>query len=118
MYEAIIDFFFNGASLPAGITATTLAMIPKKGAPITWADYMPISLCNNTHKIMTKFLSDRLVQILPELISHNQSGFLKNRLISDNILLAQELAHSLNVKTRGGNVILKMDMMKAYDRVN
>lgn len=43
---------------------------------------------------------------------------MKNRLISDNILLAQELAHSLNVKTRGGNVIIKMDMMKSYDIVN
>lgn len=56
--------------------------------------------------------------MVPSLISDNQSGFVKGRLISDNILLAQELTQSLNVKTRGGNMILKMDMMKAYDRLN
>ncbi|XP_073037198.1 uncharacterized protein [Primulina eburnea] len=39
------------------------------------------------------------------------------RVISDNILLAQELTHSLSLPTRGGNVILKLDMAKAYDRV-
>ncbi|XP_073133552.1 uncharacterized protein [Henckelia pumila] len=38
-------------------------------------------------------------------------------MIADNILLAHELTHSLNLPARGGNVILKLDMAKAYDRV-
>ena len=51
------------------------------------------------------------------LISENQSGFVKNRAIADNILLTQELVQSLDVTTRGSNLILKLDMMKAYDRL-
>ncbi|EOY09179.1 Uncharacterized protein TCM_024576 [Theobroma cacao] len=39
-------------------------------------------------------------------------------LISDNILLAQELVGKIDYNARGGNVILKLDMMKAYDRLN
>lgn len=115
--EAIIDIF-RGANLPVGITATTLAMIPKKENTEVLSNYRPFSLCNNTHKILTKLINGRLVEHLPILISENQSGFVKGRLINDNILLGQELAQSLNLKTRGGNVIIKMDMMKACDRLH
>lgn len=79
---------------------------------------MPIILCKNSHKIFTKLLNDRLIDHLPGLISKNQSGFLGGRPIRDNILLAHELVQSLNARTRGGNMIIKMEMMKAYDRVN
>lgn len=74
-------------------------------------------MCNNSHMILTKLLNERLVPLLPDLVSENQSGFVKGRLIYDNSLLSQELAHTMNAKTRGGNLIMKMDMMKAYDRV-
>ncbi|KAL2503882.1 Uncharacterized protein Adt_19503 [Abeliophyllum distichum] len=47
-----------------------------------------------------------------------QSGFISRRLIGDNVLLAQELLHTLDTKVRGGNVILKLDMAKAYDRMD
>ncbi|XP_073121782.1 uncharacterized protein [Henckelia pumila] len=45
------------------------------------------------------------------------SGFVAGRLISDNILLAQEMVHHLDHPIRGGNVIMKLDMDNAYDRV-
>ncbi|XP_042974708.1 uncharacterized protein LOC122306346 [Carya illinoinensis] len=38
--------------------------------------------------------------------------------IFDNMALAQELVQGLSRKVRGGNVMLKLDMAKAYDRVN
>lgn len=63
-------------------------------------------------------LNERISAVLPCIISENQSGFLKGRLISDNILLTQELIHSLDVKTRCSNLALKIDMTKAYDRLN
>ncbi|KAL2519774.1 RNase H domain-containing protein [Abeliophyllum distichum] len=57
-------------------------------------------------------------QTLAELISAPQSGFILGRLIGDNILLVQELLHTLDTKVRVGNVILKLDMAKAYDRLD
>ncbi|CAI9777180.1 unnamed protein product [Fraxinus pennsylvanica] len=36
------------------------------------------------------------------------------RNIGDNILLAQELIQNIDRKTRGGNMVLKLDMAKAY----
>ena len=46
----------------------------------------------------------------------NSRLFVEGRDITDNILLAQELVHSIDKKIRGHTMILKLDMMKAFDR--
>ena len=116
LLEAVLDFFLDG-QLPLGFSHTLLALIPKKDSPQEWCDFRPISLCSNVQKIISKLLNDRLALLLPNLISLNQSGFVKDRAIVDNILLVQELAHAVDNKNKGANVIVKLDMMKAYDRV-
>lgn len=93
-------------------------LYPKKTEAMEWKDYRLISLCNVINKILTKVLSVRLNKVLPKIISITQSGFTPSRDIGDNILLAQELIQSIDRKTRGGNVVLKLDMAKAYDRVD
>ncbi|KAI3459158.1 hypothetical protein Pfo_015821 [Paulownia fortunei] len=113
--DAVMDFF-HGNAMPRSYTATSLVLIPKSDSPTTWNDFRPISLCNVTNKIITKILSSRLENLLPRIIAPSQSGFVKGRLISDNILLAQELIHNINAKRKHDNVAFKLDMAKAYDR--
>jgi hypothetical protein len=69
--------------------------------------------------VVAKVITNRLKYILPNIISHNQSAFVPGRIISDNILLAYELTHYLQNKRTGGPgyAALKLDMSKAYDRV-
>ena len=43
---------------------------------------------------------------------------MKERQISDNFLLAQELISGIRQSNRRGNVVLKLDMAKAYDKVS
>lgn len=69
------------------------------------------------NKLFSKLLVNKLSQILPKIISPFQSGFVKGRLMSDNILGAQELIHNIDFKSRNCNLVLKLDMTKAYDRV-
>ncbi|KAG6487840.1 hypothetical protein ZIOFF_056576 [Zingiber officinale] len=114
--EAVLDFF-NGGTFPRGMAATTLVLIPKCNNAQQWKDFRPISSCNVSNKIVSKLVANRLNSVIHKLISPSQSGFVKGRLISDNIHLAQELNHKLNYRVRGGNLILKLDMAKAYDRV-
>ncbi|KAK9208708.1 hypothetical protein WN944_001068 [Citrus x changshan-huyou] len=60
----------------------------------------------------------RLSALLSRIISPSQSGFVPVRVLHDNVLLVQELVHDINRRTRGGNVVLKLDMAKAYDRMS
>ncbi|KAL0297129.1 UNVERIFIED_CONTAM: LINE-1 retrotransposable element O protein [Sesamum radiatum] len=114
---AAVQDFFCGTPLPKSFKATSIALIPKVPNPSSWTDFCPISLCNVSNKIYSKIMNDRLSMILPGIIALSQSGFVGGRLISDNILLAQELIHSIGDKKRYDNVVFKLDMAKAYDRV-
>ncbi|XP_049357633.1 uncharacterized protein LOC125822286 [Solanum verrucosum] len=61
---------------------------------------------------------DGLEGILPKLISPNQSGFVKGRNITENVLLAQEIISEIRKRGKPANVVIKLDMAKAYDRVD
>ncbi|KAL0285651.1 UNVERIFIED_CONTAM: hypothetical protein Sradi_7168800 [Sesamum radiatum] len=117
VWEAVRDFFC-GTPMPRSFTATSITLIPKVNSPQTWADYYPISLCNVSNKILSKLLYTKLAQALPHLISPSQSGFVPGRLLSDNILLAQEMIHQLDLRDNRGNLVIKLDMLKAYDRIS
>ncbi|XP_073023571.1 uncharacterized protein [Primulina eburnea] len=117
VFGAVLDFF-QGSPMPQGFPPPPRSLLfPKSEGARAWSDFRPISLCNVTNKIISKLLYSRLRDVVERLVSPNQSGFVPGRMISDNILLAQELTHSITLPTRGGNVILKLDMAKAYDRV-
>jgi hypothetical protein len=57
--------------------------------------------------------------LLPKCISQEQSAFVENRSILDNVMVASEILHHMKCKTRGrvGELALKIDISKAYDRV-
>ncbi|KAL9666748.1 hypothetical protein QQ045_001086 [Rhodiola kirilowii] len=117
-FMAAIALFFQGFQLPTSITGTTLTLIPKVETATSIAHLRLISLCNFCHKIISRIITSRLVPILPKLISEEQVGFVQGRCIHDNICLAHDLTHDLHNKHFGGNVIIKLDMAKAYDRVS
>jgi hypothetical protein len=54
--------------------------------------------------------------LLSTLISENQGGFLKNKQITDNIVLVQEAIHS-SKKSKAPGMVIKLDMVNAFDRV-
>lgn len=53
------------------------------------------------------------------VISCNQSAFILDRLTMNNIMITHELLHSLHKLRQGkeGKMVVKLDMSKAYDRV-
>ena len=47
------------------------------------------------YKIAAKVLANRLKLIIDEIITPHQNEFIKGRLVTDNIILTQELLHTI-----------------------
>ena len=61
----------------------------------------------------------RLRKILHKLISPTQAAFIPGRWIAENQIIVQEILHSFKTrKVKSGLMAVKIDLQKAYDRVN
>ena len=109
----------NSGAMPESLNHTFISLIPKTKNQEKATDFRPISLCNVLYKIVSKTITNRLKKLLPKLVSKIQSAFMSDRLISNNILVAFETLHHLKNKKKGkeGLMAIKLDMSKAYDRV-
>lgn len=119
IFECCKSWLFN-CSFPADFNNTNLVLIPKKDNACNMKDFRPIALCNVLYKILAKVLANRLKLILPGLITENQSAFLPGHSIIDNVLIALEVLHRMKIKLgrSDGEVALKLDISKAYDRLD
>ena len=111
--------WLNLGTLPYPLNNIFFTLIPKTKNPDYVTQCRPISLCNVLYKIFSKVLANRLKKILPTIITEHQSAFAKNRLISNNILVAFESLNSMKNMSTGktGYMAIKLDMSKAYDWV-
>ncbi|XP_019261217.1 PREDICTED: uncharacterized protein LOC109239150 [Nicotiana attenuata] len=112
----VVLAFFKGSPMPRFMTSACLVFLPKVENPNSLTEFRPIILSNFVNKIISKVIGTRLGPILPRIISANQSGFVKSRNISENIMLAREIFHGIKKPNVGSNVVIKLDMEKAYDR--
>ncbi|WVZ80019.1 hypothetical protein U9M48_027537 [Paspalum notatum var. saurae] len=99
------------------LNSAFITLIPKKNDASEVKDYRPISLIHSFAKLVTKILANRLAPHLPELVSNNQTAFIRGRSIQDNFLLVQQLARTLH-RSKQAHVLLKLDMTNAFDSVS
>ena len=116
--EAVLSCL-NSGNLLKSINHTFITLIPKVSNPESVSKFRSISLCSVLYKIISKVIVNRLKPLLNSIVSEAQSAFIADRLITDNILIAFESLHYMKTLSSGkeGFMALKLDMSKAYDRV-
>ena len=63
-----------------------LRLLRKRGKDRSLLEnWRPISLVNVDAKIMSKVIATRLKSVLPQIIHHNQTGFVQDRCVGETV---------------------------------
>lgn len=116
--EAVLEVLNSGASLD-NWNNTIITLLPKISEPLMVKEFRPISLSNFCYKIVARAFTNRLRSIIDAVIDETQCAFVLGRLITDNILIGFECMHWIqnHRNYKKGYTALKLDMSKAYDRI-
>ncbi len=114
--QNVFNEAFSKGCLPPTLSSASITLIAKKDKdPHLCGSYRPISLLNVDYKILTKILSLRLQQVLPQIISADQTGFMIGR---HSFYNTRKLINILNTPNSDvPEVVLTLDAEKAFDRV-
>lgn len=113
---AVLDFF-RTKFMPSDLNSTSLILIVKRPGADNIQDFRPISCLNTLYKIISRILAGRLKDTLLDLVLPNQTGFIKNRLLLENVLLASEVLNGYHKQNCSPRMTLKIDISKAFDSV-
>jgi hypothetical protein len=120
--KSVCDFMrkvWDNPSELSLVNQTDICLIPKVEHPEFVNQFRPISLCNTIYKVVSKVIVERLKVCIPILVSPFQTGFVPGRSIHENIVVAQEMVHSMNKMTgQKGYFAIKVDLSKAYDKLS
>ncbi|KAH9294776.1 hypothetical protein KI387_038364, partial [Taxus chinensis] len=73
----VVNEFYRTGDLLKELNNTHIVLAPKKMDAKDFKDFKPISLVNVIYRIFTKIIATRLQFIMNDLISRQQSGFIK-----------------------------------------
>jgi len=92
-----------------------ITLIPKKDKDTLLIKiWRPITLLNQDYKLVTKAIATRLCTVLPKIINSDQTGFLKNRYIGENIIRLTNIMDFLDESNEAA-LLLSVDFEKAFD---
>ncbi|KAK2649627.1 hypothetical protein Ddye_017116 [Dipteronia dyeriana] len=80
-------------------------------------DFRPISLVGPLYKLLAKVLASRLKRVMNSIIGDSQMAFIKNRQITNCLMIANEVIHKWK-RDKVGGLLVKIDFEKAYDCVD
>ena len=77
-------------------------------------NWRPISLVNVDAKIMSKVIATRIKNVLPNIIHHNQTGYVKDRYIGETVRSVFDVM-DLTLKENVPCLLIFIDFQKAFD---
>ena len=93
-----------------------IKLIPKKDADLNLIkNWRPLTLLNSDYKIATKAIANRIKTFLPKLVSYDQTGFIRDRFIGENIRLIDSVIKYTKAKKMSGLLLFLDSVEKAFD---
>lgn len=86
----VIKPFFSQAITYKGLNCTSVTLIPKIASLSSVSQFRPIVCCNTLYKLVSKILMLRLQKEIGLVIDQAQAGFIPNKQLIENVLLATE----------------------------
>src|SRR4051812_43067631 len=96
--NTVINYFERG-TIDKEFNRTIIHLIPKLETPTSITQFRPISLCTVIYKIVTKLIVNKLKIVIPSIVGPAQTSFVSGRHITENIIIAQEVIHTMRTKT-------------------
>ena len=111
------NFAFDTGTLSISQRRGIITLIPKPNKDTTSLENLrPISLLNVDYKILTKTIAKRLEKVLPKIINPDQTGYVKNRYIGENVRLILDIMSYTEKKNLPGAALF-IDFRKAFDTI-
>ena len=118
------EFFINSINYGLEIHQLSITQregiitcIPKPGKDKKYVkNWRPITLLNVSYKIASGCIAQRIKSVLPKIIHHDQTGFMADMFIGDNIRLIHDVFHQANTIQKRGMLLL-IDFEKAFDSI-
>ena len=110
-----LNYAFESGCLSITQRRGVIKLIPKKDAELYYIkNWRLITLLNTDYKIAAKALANRIKSVLPSIINNDQTGFMKNRFIGENIRLIDCIIQYAAKENIPG-LLLFIDFEKAFD---
>ena len=111
------EYSFESGTLSIDQRRGILTLIPKKDKDRTLlANWRPLSILNFDYKLLAKIIAQRMKTFLPNLIDPDQTGYVSNRYIGENLRLIADIILYTNLKNYPG-LLLLVDFEKAFDTI-
>ena len=115
MMTESFNYAYHNGTLSNSQKQAVITLLEKKGKDRSYLkNWRPVSLLNVDYKIASKALANRIIEYLPSLIHENQTGFIKNRNISDSIRTLLDVVDYTTQENVSG-LLLFLDFEKAFD---
>lgn len=114
-FTKCVNECFETGEISRSQKQAVITLIEKKGKDrLLLENWRPISLVNVDAKIMSKVIATRIKNVLPNIIHHNQTGYVKDRYIGETVRSVFDVM-DLTLKENVPSLLICIDFQNAFD---
>ena len=114
-FTKCVNECFETGEMSRSQKQVVITLIEKKGKNrLLLENWRPISLVNVDAKIMSKVITTRIKNVLPKIIHHNQTGYVKDRYIGETVRSFFDVM-DFTLKEKLPGLLIFIDFQKAFD---